>query len=333
MLRCTALAVVLSCSLLAQTSGQERRDADKPVDKLEPRVTLQRLPGKCRIEIDGKLFTQYLHEGWPNPVLFPVIGAAGRAMTRNFPLAEAREGEQKDHEHHRSIWFAHGEVNGHDFWAGKGRIVQEQLVGSHAKNAAFITADNRWMVGDEVICRDDRIIGFWADEHGRYIDYEVRIHASQCDLHFGDTKEGTMAMRLHPALRLTGKVAAGRVLNSEGLGGKKAWGKRARWVAYWGPIDGKVVGVALFDHPSNHGHPCRWHARDYGLVAANPWGIHHFEGAPKGTGDMVLEKGRTIRLRYRFYFFAGGAKAAGIAEQYERFKRLPSLDPRPKRVK
>lgn len=140
-----------------------------------------------------------------------------------------------------------------------------------------------------------------------------------------------MALRLTPELRLKGKVAAGHIRNSEGVKDKKVWGKRAKWVDYYGPVQGKVVGVALFDHPSNHGHPCRWHARDYGLVAANPWGIHHFEGAPKGTGEMRLAKHKSITLRYRLYFHAGTTAAAGVAEQYQKFARLPTTQPAPKK--
>ena len=87
---------------------------------------------------------------------------------------------------------------------------------------------------------------------------------------------------------------------------------------------GKIVGVAILDHPQNHGHPCRWHARDYGLFAANPWGIWHFEGGPKGAGDTKLEKGRSVTLRYRLYFHAGNTDQAAVARQYEKFASMPA---------
>ncbi len=133
-----------------------------------------------------------------------------------------------------------------------------------------------------------------------------------------------MAIRLHPALRLKGDVAVGHIRNSEGVKDKKVWGKRAKWVDYYGKIDGKTVGVALFDHPENHGHPCHWHARDYGLFAANPFGKHQFGGGKKRAGEMTLREGQTMRLRYRFYFHAGDTKQAGVAAEYAKFAKLPA---------
>jgi hypothetical protein len=248
--------------------------------------------------------------------------------------------EQTDHPHHRSLWFTHGEINGHDFWAGEGRIVQDKLTAQVGEDLVTLTTDNRYMAGDEVICRDRRVITFMVQPAGRLIDYAVTITASEGDVVFGDTKEGTMALRVTPELRLEGKAAAGHIRTSEGHKDGKAWGKRARWVDYYGPvggsiggplggpIDAKVVGVALFDHPNNHGHPCRWHARDYGLVAANPWGIHHFEGAPKRTGEMRLDKGKSITLRYRFYFHAGTTEQAKVAEQYATFVKPAVTTPK-----
>lgn len=343
-----SIALLLNCVGQAQdppekksSSKPQSRPAVREIPKVD--MTLQALEDRYRIEIEGKLFTEYIFKGVPVPILYPVHGASGVPMTRNYPMKKGVANEATDHVHHRSLWFTHGAVNGHDFWAGKGRIVQEKISGSHGGNVVIIIANNKWVVDqgggkkgaakvEEVVCRDTRTIALHVQTEGRFIDYEVKIHASEGDLLFGDTKEGTMAIRLTPSLRLKGKVAKGNVETSEGMTGKRAWGKRAKWIDYWGPVpSGKgprgrkpeeIVGVAMFDHPRNHGHPCRWHARDYGLFAANPWGIHHFEGAPKGTGDMKLEKGETITLRYRFYFHAGNTDQAKVAEQYAKFAKM-----------
>lgn len=318
-------AVCLGALTLTASAGAQKASTSQ---KSKPRVTIKRLEGKARIEIDGQLFTEYIYKGWANPILYPVIGAEGIPMTRNFPMQKGVVNERPDHKHHRSLWFTHGEINGHDFWAGKGRIVQDKLIASEGGNVVILTTHNRYFVGDDVICRDQRTIALHVQPEGRFIDYEVAITASETDLVFGDTKEGSMAIRVRPELRLKGKVAAGNIRNSEGVEGKRAWGKRAKWVDYYGKVQGKVVGVALLDHPSNHGHPCRWHARDYGLFAANPWGIHHFEGAPKGKGEMRLAKGKSITLRYRFYFHTGTSEQAGVAQQYAKFARLPATTPK-----
>ena len=311
--------------LFAVSETARGQDASPPPASQEskPKLTLRQTKDRCRIEIDGQLFTEYIYKGWPNPILYPVHGAHGLPITRNHPMRPGKD-EAKDHKHHRSLWFAHGDINGHDFWAGKGRVVNENIVGSQGSNVVILTAYNKLMVGEELIAREKRTMAFHVQPEGRFIDYEVTITATEGDLVFGDTKEGTMAMRVTPTLRLEGKVAAGHIRNSNGIEDKKAWGKRAQWVDYYGPVQGKTVGVAILDHPDNHGHPCRWHARDYGLVAANPWGIHHFEGAPKGTGDMRLEKGKAIRLRYRFYFHKGDTKSAKVADQFAKFAKIPA---------
>ena len=126
-----------------------------------------------------------------------------------------------------------------------------------------------------------------------------------------------MGIRSNPSLRLKGPVAKGKAVNSEGVEGRAVWGKRAAWVSYWAPVEMNVIGFSIFDHPTNPRHPTWWHARDYGLVAANPFGIHNFERKPKGTGDLKIKDGETVTFRYRFLFHAGDVKSAGIAKRYE----------------
>lgn len=325
-----AFAVAATLSIAFAVTILTPAQAQGPFKKLgqpTPKVTIehQEPAGKFRIEIDGELFTEYSYKGHRMPILYPVHGVGGAPMTRNYPMKNG-VGEAQDHPHHRSLWFAHGEVNGHDFWHGKNcRVVQDKAVTTQGKNVVTLSADNSWFVGEKRICREQRRVVFHVQPEGRFIDYEVKIMATEGDLHFGDTKEGTMAIRTNPALRLRavkGSVATGKARNSGGKSGKGIWGKRARWVDYFGPVAGKVVGVAIFDHPSNHGHPCRWHARDYGLVAANPWGVGPFERTKKGPGQR-LKKGESVTLKYRFYFHAGDTEQAGVAAQWEKFAKMP----------
>ncbi|MCH8980330.1 MAG: PmoA family protein, partial [Armatimonadetes bacterium] len=141
----------------------------------------------------------------------------------------------------------------------------------------------------------------------------------------GDTKEGTMAVRTHPNLKLAqpdefkGKLPVGHAVNSEGVTGPDIWGKRAAWVDYWGEVEGRTVGIALFDHPDNPRHPTWWHAREYGLFAANPFGVSYFEGKPAGTGDLTLAAGEEVRFRYRFLFHTGDPEAAGVLGKYNKW--------------
>ena len=130
-----------------------------------------------------------------------------------------------------------------------------------------------------------------------------------------------MAIRLAPPLRVTGKAAKGHIATNGGHRDGEAWGKRNAWVDYSGLIKDKPVGVAIFDHPSNLRHPTWWHARKYGLFAANPFGIHDFERKPAGSGDHTLKAGETLTFRYRFYIHAGDAMQARVAEMYEAWAR------------
>ena len=277
--------------------------------------------GQVRVEIDGEHFTTVHYAATPRPHLFPVFGPGGIPMTRSWPMAEA-PGEEQDHPHHQSLWFAHGSVNGYEFWSGSGRNERIEFGGrielSTQGGATTLLTDYRWMAEEDVlVCTEVRRLVFRGDEDDRTIDFETTLTAGEEPLVFGDTKEGTMAMRLHPALRLQGEVAAGSMRNSEGVEGAACWGKRARWVECYGPVEGVPVGVALFDHPSNPRHPTWWHARDYGLVAANPFGVHYFEKKPAGTGDLRVEPGSSITFRYRILLHSGQWEAEWVQRAYD----------------
>jgi hypothetical protein len=151
------------------------------------------------------------------------------------------------------------------------------------------------------------------------IDFEIAIHASNGDVTLGDTKEGSMAIRLAPTMQMEGKVAQGHIVNSEGQRDKDVWGKRAVWCDCCGPVNGQVVGVAIFDHPQNPKHPTWWHVRAYGLFAANPFGVHDFEGKPAGTGNIVVPAGQSLTFKYRFYFHKGDEKQGQVAEHYREY--------------
>ena len=289
-------------------------------EKNTAEVTLDKDDVAVAVKVDGKLFTKYVYndEKRAKPILYPVIGPNDIPMTRRYPIEEAGEGEAKDHPHHASLWYTHGEVNGISFWhIGKdtGEIIHEKFLKLEGN---VIATRNKWVDSKgNVVCRDERELAFHGEGDDRAIDVTVKILADSGDVTFGDTKEGSMGIRSNPVLRLKGSVAKGKALNSAGDTDKALWGKRAAWVSYWAPQEKKVVGFSIFDHPTNPRHPTWWHARDYGLVAANPFGIHNFERKPKGTGDMKVKNGESVTFRYRFLFHANDAKTAGIAKRYE----------------
>ena len=108
----------------------------------------------------------------------------------------------------------------------------------------------------------------------------------------------------------------GRILNSEGLTDAAAWGQRARWCDYSGPVANSTHGVAILNHPSSFRSPTTWHVRTYGLFTANPFGTLD----PKSpNGPHTLRSGETMKLRHRFVFHEGDATAAKIEESYSNY--------------
>jgi sugar phosphate isomerase/epimerase len=284
-------------------------------------VEITRAQDKVRIEVNGELFADYNFKGGPFPYFYPVMAPTGANITRHWPMKDG-ENEAHDHRHHRALWYTHGEVNGHDFWQGRDeKIVHDKFLQiSSGSQAGVIRTQNKWVTRKgETVCTDTRTYKIHSLPGCRMMDFEVTIHASHGDVTFGDTKEGSMAIRLAPTLRVEGEVGNGHIVNSEGHRDGQAWGKRAAWCDYYGPLNGQTVGVAIFDHPQNPRHPTWWHVRTYGLFAANPFGVHNFEGKPKGTGDLHIKSGESLTFRYRFYFHTGDTKQANVAEHYREY--------------
>lgn len=287
-------------------------------------VEIQQVPGKpLVIRINGEPFSQYHYEGVTLPYLYPLLGPGGEFMTRHWPMEDVPD-EEHDHPHHRSFWFAHGDVNGVDLWsesskAGRTEHVRFLEVRS-GRDQGVIRTENRWVdVAGKVLGTDERALVIRNTPGVRTLDYSVTLHATQGDVVLGDTKEGTMALRLAETMRLKGKVGKGHIVNSEGVRDGETWGKRARWVDYHGPVGGREMGVAMFDHPSNPRHPTWWHVRDYGLFAANPFGIHDFEKASSGAGRMTVRAGQSVTFKYRILIHPGDELQGRVAQRYAEY--------------
>jgi hypothetical protein len=319
-------------------------------------VTMTQSNDRVRVEINGEFFTDYWFRMKQHPAFvtdksgnittnptkhtyfYPLIGPGGVNMTRSWPMKPDAEGEEKDHQHHRSLWFAHGAVNGVDFWAEtpkSGKIQHDQFVEvKSGKDEGVIKSTCKWTAPDgKTVCTDERTFRVYnRPGNERLFDFEITIKApADRDLLFGDTKEGTMAVRVNEQMRVASpgnKAGKGHIVQSTGVrddeappkaGQTKTWGKRAEWCDYNGPVDGKQVGIAVFNHPSNPVHPTPWHVREGGLFAANPFGIHDFEKKEPGAGNINVPAGKTITFKYRFYIHEGDEKQAKVAERYKEY--------------
>lgn len=300
-------------------------------------VTFTRQPDRVRIEIGGKHFSDYIHAGWPKPSLYPILDADGTSYTRDFPFKK-NPAEVPDHDWHRGVWFAHGAVNGHDLWRElperkTGRIVLERILESRDGPTGVLRVRQLWQTHDgQTLLTDETALRITRSDAVTQLDYDVKLLATHGAVTLGDTEEGTMAVRVNEHLRLThGKnkekrPGTGRLVNAAGDTGIPAWGKRAAWADYSGPLpDGRVIGIALLEHPQNFRHPTWWHARDYGLLSANPFGRHDFEklkDQPR-VGDHVIPAGGELLLRYRLVFHRGDEKSARVAERHRVYSTTP----------
>ena len=263
------------------------------------------------------------------PYLDPLLSPGGACLTRHWPMRDDAPTEEKDHPHHRAFWLSHGDVNGFDFWAWKGagdpKIEHRGFSDSKAGgNSASFTVDLAWTAGGKTHLLEKRTYSFTkSDSDSLEIQVASLLTAAEVDVTFGDTKEGFIALRMDRSLRLKGPEAKGHIVNSEGLADMACWGKRANWVAFTGPDEtGQPAVVALMDHPSNLRHPTWWHARDYGLLAANPFGIHDFEGKPDKTlGNQILKKGDSLTFRYLVVLHHGSVDSAKLADHWSTFSK------------
>jgi hypothetical protein len=169
---------------------------------------------------------------------------------------------------------------------------------------------------NRVIAEETQSFTFQGDAHTRTIDCEFVLYAVAGPLDIGDTKEGTFGIRLAPEL----SAPFGHMLNSHGAVGEKAiWGKPADWVNYDGVISGKPVGVAIFDSPMSFRHPTTWHARAYGLFAANPFGAREFTTDPLQDGSWSVPEGKSVTFRYRVLIHDGDFSPSKIAAAYRKY--------------
>ena len=192
----------------------------------------------------------------------------------------------------------------------------------------FGTKDD-WVGPDGTTLLKDRVL--WRiDDLGKgsaRISSTIRLIAAGRPIRFGDSEEGSFAVRVATSMdeksEPTGprsKGPRGRITNSRGdIGAPKCWGRDADWVDYSGNVDGRMVGLAFFDHPANRPRT-RWHVRDYGLFSANPFGQKVFK-VSDGPGPVTLGPGQELVLRYAVLIHAGDGDAGRIAQRYAEYIR------------
>jgi hypothetical protein len=339
MLGLVATSMLLTTSTFAATSA---RAVQVVSDEAHRRID---------ITIDGQPFTSYI---WPvslkKPVLYPLVSDEGIIVTRGFPL-EPQPDERVDHPHHAGLWFNYGNANGFDFWnnsdaikpdsrAKMGTIVFEKILSVQSgPDAAELDVESTWITGENhpILDQTTRYI-FSRRNHARAIDQVVTLRALDRVV-FNDDKEGLLGMRVARWLESPDekggvfmdangrptkvdsagtKDATGMYLTSEGVKGETAWATRGRWCSLTGHTRTHTVTIAIFDNPNNPGYPTYWHARGYGLFAANPLGRSIFD--PKQPAfNFTIEKNQSAVFRYRMILYSHDAGVDELNREADTF--------------
>jgi hypothetical protein len=316
--------------------GAERAYTLRRVQKTAPAnaVTIARKGADVEITVGNTLFTRYTTQSGPNkPYFYPILTPDGSPLTRRWPLEQV-PGESHDHPHHRGLWFTHGSVNGFDFWSeekGAAKTINTGFSGLESGPVfGVFHASTEWRAPDgKLVATDTRAVRVYRlPDDSRMMDFEIVLKPVGSPLVFGDTKEGMFGLRVADTLAVRADRSAqikgqGHIETSAGNKDSAAWGKSAEWVDYWGPINGQTYGVAIFDDPHNIRHPETWHARDYGLFAVNPFGLHDFGLGPKGAGDFTVAVNGTLVFHYRLLFHKGDTTSAAVADCYAAYADPP----------
>ncbi|MEX2579474.1 MAG: PmoA family protein [Verrucomicrobiales bacterium] len=292
------------------------------------------LPPRCEIipladhqfsfRIDGNEITRWHHgPNYPRPFFFPFNGPSGVSLTRmGHPGAP-------NHDHHQSIWFAHNDVEGQNFWANSnnGEVRQKQwLAIQDGDEEAILAVLLGWYdpAGTELLEQEVVAAIRPASDGGHELEIQstLKVPEGREPTRLEKTNFGLLAVRV--AKSISARFGGGGLANSESASGEKSiFGKQARWMDYSGPVavtrDGRrawtTEGITFFDHPENPNHPSHWHVRDDGWMGASFCFAEGFDVAPDSP----------LTLRYLLRAHAGDLDPDGTEEVFQAFSRRPGF--------
>ncbi len=273
--------------------------------------------GLLKVEINGQPFTTYRFTKqaddpqWNRPYFWPVLASDNTEVTSDqWRLTQT---EKTDHPWHRSIYVAHGDVNGLDHWQLK-EPVQKHVRFTKLDADSFVE-ELEWSgkPGEGPALLETRTVKFVAYPDGaRGIDITSLIKPGAGPVEFktkplnvSGVEAGWCSVRV--AKSMWEDKAKQITSSAPAAGEKEARSKPADWCDYSAHINGKMYGVAMFDSPTNAGHPTPWHVREFGLLA-------HI-----GPHDWTLAPEKTATFRHRIIIHTGDGKSANLDEKYKQF--------------
>jgi hypothetical protein len=307
------LAAVLLCLLGAQVGTQG------------PNVVIshEQATAAYNVTVGGKPFTAYRYgKEFPDkPVFYPVMSPNGARVNREYPMVTGVAGESADHPHHQSLFFTYDEVNGTNFWnpeqTGR-RIVH---VSTRVVQNSLISQLNWDDKDKKTVLGETKIVTFSGGSDVFVMDHDITLRAA-VPVTMGDTKEGAFGIRLNDTLKENG--GSGRYINAEGLEtAAKVWGKTSPWVAIRGVVKDaggeKPVTVAIYAKPGGLNFPPYWHARDYGLFAANPFARKGYDpAAPERITTLAM--GEQLNVRFRVAVYSSHVTKARLDQDFAAYK-------------
>lgn len=328
-----------------------------PPSSSQPIFQLKHSPIEKKVDvlIDDQLFTAYRYpDNIAKPILYPINTPKGIPLTRGYPI-DSRPGERVDHPHHVGHWLNYGDVNGLDFWNNSeaipiekqhryGRIVHQEIEAISSKNeAAQLHVAATWeSPTGKVLLDESTSFVFTSVDDMRVIERITKLTARDTAVSFQDNKEGFIGIRVSRSLEfptdkpllLVGQGGVpnaakivdnsgvnGNYLSSTGQTGSSVWGTRAKWMKLHGEVQGEESSLVIVDHPDNPGYPTYWHARDYGLFAANPLGQAVFSKG-KEQLNFSLKAGESVSFKYQILVHSGSQLSAeNIEKQAQQFAK------------
>lgn len=283
------------------------------------------------LRIDGAERTRWHYgSGAERPFFFPIVGPGGSSLTRiGHPGAP-------NHDHHRSVWFAHHKVLGIDFWSNNtdARIRQKQwLAYRDGDDEAVMAVRLHWLDGHnpQELLEQELITAVRPRDANQWeLEIQATFRPRAESLEFAKTNFGFFAVRV--AKNISEFFGGGRLTNSAGRVGERAiFGKPAKWMDYSGPVPGNTEkpqkplweGITYIDHPGNPGQPTHWHVREDGWMGASPC----------MNGPLTTTRNKPLRLRYLLSIHRGEADAASINRIAAEFHQRPEFEVRKARVK
>jgi hypothetical protein len=276
------------------------------------------------VEIGGKPFTTYRYgKEFPDkPVFYPVMSPNGARVNREYPMVTGVAGESKDHPHHQSLFFTYDEVNGTNFWNAEQTGRRIEHVTTRVSETRLISQLSWKDKEGKAVLEETKVVTFGGGGDVFWMDHDITLRAA-VPVTMGDTKEGAFGIRLNDTLKETGG-GSGRYINAEGLEtGANVWGKTSPWVAIRGAVKDsageKPVTVAIFAKASGLNFPPYWHARDYGLFAANPFARKGYDPtAPERITKLAV--GEQVPIRFRVAVYSGQVTKARLDQDFAAYR-------------